>query len=241
MNSIKIFIHKVLFSLGISLQRRRPNANFESIRLVLALLESRNHKSTFVQVGACDGNTHDPVYDIIKRGFFNSVLIEPIPRNFSALQKSYEGVDHVTFINAAVGTSSGESTIYTVKNEGKWKDSEWARQWASFDKNHLLKHGVSDEEIEKCQIKCITMEELSQTLPGEKIDVLQIDTEGYDAKVVEMALQLKNHPSAIYFEFVHIGHLELQDIFQKLNRAGYVWSYDKNNVLCLHQEFLSTL
>jgi FkbM family methyltransferase len=206
----------------------------------LALLESRKQKASFIQVGACDGNTHDPVYDIIKRGFFDAVLIEPIPRNFSALKKSYEGVEHVKFINAAVGTSSGEATIYTVRNEGRWKDSEWARQWASFDKNHLFKHGVAEEEIENCQIKCITMEELSLSLPGEKIDVLQIDTEGYDAKVVEMALNLQNLPSAIYFEFVHISHLELHDIFQKLDRAGYVWSFDKNNVLCLHSKFLSS-
>jgi FkbM family methyltransferase len=241
LNTAKARVHELIASLGYSVQRNRPEANFASIRLVLALFEARNRPATFVQIGACDGKVLDPVYDTVSRGFFDAVLVEPVPASFQSLQEAYAGSPRVTLVNAALASEPGTVPMFTVRREGRWQDSVWAPQWSSLSKNHLLRHGVREEEIERVTVPSLTLADLAQKAPRGKIDVLLVDAEGYDAKIVEMALRLRDLPAAIYFEHVHLRCPELTGLFRLLDRAQYSWSYDRDNVLCLHSNFVVKL
>ena len=53
----------------------------------------------------------------------------------------------------------------------------------SFDKNHLISHGVKKKQRKK-EVISISIEKLIEKYKIENLDLLFIDTEGYDGEIV---------------------------------------------------------
>jgi FkbM family methyltransferase len=215
--------------------RRLPLATFESVKLALAYYIEANRIPVFVQVGANDGVSGDPAYDFIKQGKMRAILVEPIEQSFKKLVRVYESVPNVTPVRAAIGKEDGEVILYRVKEGGKLAALDGASQIASFDKRHLLRLGIAEEEIEEAKAPCLTLRSLLYKNQLEHIDILQIDTEGFDAEIVKMALDLPIPPECINFENLHLDATALDDVFERLRDAGYLWTHDKWNTLALHE------
>ena len=214
-----------------------PSATFESIQLVFSYYKSSKPDATFVQVGACDGKTDDAVNRLLANSQFKSVLVEPIPMNYRILENDYSGSENVFLLNAAVGVEDGRSTIYSVRNTGRWKDSPVARQWASFNRSHLLKHGVKPGEIEEVDTEVVTIDSIRKRFGLPKIDILLVDAEGFDFEIVEMAVSSELKPDCIYFEYIHIKN-KMRALAQIFKSAGYRFSYDKWNALAISQDLI---
>lgn len=155
---------------------------------------SKSHKNiTVVQVGANDGFNHDPIHVFIKRDNWRGVLLEP-------QQKVYhKRSDSIHTLCAAIDHQDGEKTLYKVA----FSDARWATGLASFKKSviqqsiasgHMAKMaekegvGLPDKEsdyIKKETIPCISPETLLQRYKIDKIDWLQIDTEGFDFEIIK--------------------------------------------------------
>jgi len=75
----------------------------------------------------------------------------------------------------------------------------------------------------------------------ERIDILQIDTEGFDAEVIGMALALDVPPACINFENLHMSLEVKAGLYDLLTRSGYVYSHDKFNSMALHCRLTSDL
>jgi FkbM family methyltransferase len=217
-----------------------PPATIDSIQLLLAYYRASRRRPVFVQVGACDGRTGDPVYEFVRAGEMHCILVEPIPASFKKLQASYHGVPNIQFVQCAIGCTDGFSTIYKVKDG--FVDSispDWAPQLASFDKMHLLRHHVVEAEIEEVEVPCLTLETLLKNSDCDRVDILQVDTEGFDAEVVNMALNLPGLPMCINFESLHLKKGECESLFKKLAKAGYSWTHDQWNTLALHKSLIN--
>ncbi len=221
---------------------RLPAANFESIALAMEYFVAAQPDAVFFQVGACDGYTSDCVNTHVKTGRLRSVLIEPIPDNFRKLSEFYQGTPNTILVNAAVAQQDGKANIFSVKNEGRWKDSAYARQLASFDRSHLSRIGILDDEVEICEVDCLTLQTLLNRHQLPSIDILQIDTEGFDHEIVKMALKLEKLPRCICFENCQIikimSQQELKDFFDLLENAGYQWFHDRINTMAIHNSFI---
>lgn len=126
----------------------------------LQLLYRLNSNINVVQVGACDGQAGDPVFEILSRGGIRAVLMEPIPHSFEKLKKTYVGVGAVSPVNAALADKDGTVIIFRVRDAGRWKGSIHAPLWASFDRNHLQKLGVHEDEIEGIEVPSLTLQTL---------------------------------------------------------------------------------
>jgi FkbM family methyltransferase len=236
---IKSFTRQCLKLTPYELKRRReektvPSASFDNVRLVIAYYMASTRLATFVQVGACDGVSGDPVHDLIKKGRMRAVLIEPIEQSFAKLRAVYEGVPNVTTVQAAIGQRDGLATLYRVKEGASSIPDNWSVQLASFNKLHLLRHGVPADEIDEVTVPCLTLQSLVEQFGLERIDILQIDTEGFDAEIVNMSLDLPFVPECINFENVHLQPKAIQQVFERLKECGYVWTHDKWNTLALH-------
>lgn len=237
---IKAILRRCLRWTPYELRRRHeerilPDATFETIKLALAYFLESKPLPTFVQVGACDGVSGDPAHNFIRQGRIKAVLIEPIEQSWVKLRKTYEGVPNVSTVHAAVGNQDGEVTLFRVKETGKTVDKFWATQLASFNRAHLVAHGVPDHEIEAVQVPSLTLKTLISQHGMAKIDLLQIDTEGFDAEVVKMALDLPAPPDVINFENVHLTPDATDEVFNRLKKSGYVWTHDKWDTLAIHQ------
>jgi FkbM family methyltransferase len=206
--------------------------------LALAYYLRRGGEPTFVQIGACDGESGDPVHRFVKTGKLRAFVIEPIEESFVRLRMAYSGISNVTAIKAAIGHADGDLTLFKVKEGGRSVDSYWSRQLASFDRAHLVRHGVIDEEIEAVSVPCLTLQSLMKKYGIGAIDVLQVDTEGFDAEVVTMALELPQPPDCIYFENVHLNPIVMDKLFGKLSERGYRWTHDKWNTLAVNKRLI---
>jgi FkbM family methyltransferase len=219
-----------------------PKANVDNIEVVVRLLALANKKITLVQVGACDGVTSDSIFPYIKAGHVRAYLIEPSSVNFSKLSEFYAGVDNAVLIRAAVADQNEMRPFYTIKNEGRWKDNGWARQLASFYKEHLLKHQILESEIAEEQVRCLTLATILAENQLADLDVLLVDTEGYDGEIVKMALGLQRLPTFIAFENANIvqnyPQQQLNELYALLEAKGYVWTHDRINTLAVRKDFL---
>jgi len=216
------------------IRRRLPAASLTPLDLVLNSYDARGEQITIVQVGACDGVTSDPIRHHVKRGCARAVLIEPNPLAFARLQANYAGIPNVTLVPAAIGEVDGEAYLYRVKNTQK-SDSQvdLTLELASFYREHLERHGKKAHEIERITVPSRTLSSLVTELGLTKIDLLQIDVEGFDAAIVRMALKIPVRPDCINFEHVHLTREDRKPLFDLLEAHGYLLGYDSWNILAV--------
>ena len=211
-----------------------PAATLDNVRLALAYCLAEGFSEPFVQIGACDGVSGDPVHQFIRQGRLRAVLVEPIEASFLKLRAAYAGVPNVTTVHAALAKQSGTVELYAVRPGAASVDAFWAAQLTSFEKAHLLRHRVAEEDVVTVQVSAVTLQDLMRQAALESIGFLQVDTEGFDGEVVTMALALERTPSFINFENVHLVVNEREALFVRLASSGYVWTHDRWNTLAVH-------
>lgn len=216
-----------------------PVITLEPLDLILAGYDARGETTTILQVGACDGAINDPIRHHVVKGSTRAILIEPNPFAFARLQKNYAGIPNVTLIQAAIGEQDGEAHLYRVKKTGI-SDSEvdLTLQVASFFRENLERHGKKPHEIERITVPCRSLSSLVAELGLTKIDLLQIDAEGFDATVVRMALKMPVRPDCINFEHIHLTTADRQPLYDLLAANDYLLGYDAWNVLALQERVL---
>ena len=177
---------------------------------------------TFIQVGAFDGITGDPLRKYIDKCGWRGVLVEPQERAASQLRELYSGNDRIVILQAALDREFGSRTLFTVESETA---PGWAGGLASFKRETIVKHsdlipglrGMIREET----IECITFDEVLERLPSERIDLLQIDTEGADADILSLFPFDRVIPAIIHWEVKHLSKLQQEETLEMLRRRGY--------------------
>lgn len=188
-----------------------------------------------VQVGAYDGFTNDPVHDYLVNYGWHGLLIEPQRMAFELLKKTYEQYPWLTLINAAIGEQDGPQKFYQVHSgETENNPLDWSTQIASLDRSHLLKHrksqpayGISTsipdiaEKIEINEVECLTFDTLIDKYAVRRIDLLQIDAEGSDDRLVLSFPYEKLKPSIIRYEHMHLSNEQQERCLYYLMEQGY--------------------
>ena len=176
----------------------------------------------FVQVGAFDGVSGDPLYPYVKRGLLKGCLVEPQADAFERLKANYAGVEGMAFKRAAIGPRSGSATLYSVRPGTA--GPEWLPQIASFSRETLLKHaryipGLEESIITEA-VPMVTFEELMADLSAPP-DIVVIDTEGYDFEVIKHLRAAGLKPRLILYEHKHLSAADQNACAGLLLAAGY--------------------
>ena len=81
----------------------------------------------------------------------------------------------------------------------------------------------------------MTFQTLVNEMKFSSIDLLQIDTEGFDDVIVGLALDLENRllPRAINFEHNHLKKKASEPFFDRLTASGYVWTNSDWDTFCI--------
>lgn len=198
--------------------------------------KSKNGKFFVIQIGANDGITNDPIHKFIKRDHWKGVLLEPQPKVFTTeLSKIYQHDKGIHPICAAIGSEDGSQKLYKVA----FSESRWATGLASFslDKIELaFKNGVVEkncikegiqipenpkDRISYNKVSVISPDTLIKKYQISKIDLLQIDAEGYDLEVIKIFDIAKTKPEAIIFENENLNPKDLKSCYNMLTENGY--------------------
>jgi FkbM family methyltransferase len=192
----------------------------------------RGGRETFVvQIGSNDGKTNDPLYDLFARyPAWRGLLVEPIAYLCERLRTNYPDTDRFAIANVAI--NEGEDLPFYYVDPGAKADHPelpaWFDQLASFDRNHLVKHfdGILEPYVRVLDVKGTTLPGLFAAGGVERIDLLHIDTEGYDWKVLQQLDLQRYSPDFILFERHHLSPEALGEALAFLMTDFEVFSTD---------------
>ncbi|MBT7040985.1 MAG: FkbM family methyltransferase [Bacteroidetes bacterium] len=217
-------IGRILNSMGYCL---RPINQFFSFDALLNSHIRRNENLFFVQLGACDGVTFDPLYRFVTNNHNNikGIVVEPVSEYFKELQYNYRKYPNIITVQAAIHNKEEEMTIYRVDPLKMNGLEPWAKCIASFNENHHKLSGTSSNIIIQEKVQCITLDNLLEKNQVSQLDLLQIDTEGYDAEIIMNINFNISKPKILRFEHGLPDKIMSKEVFlqviNKLHKHNY--------------------
>lgn len=180
----------------------------------------------FFQIGANDGIKDDPIHNFVINNKWKGILVEPLPDTFNMLQKNYaEAQDRLTFENVAVSNKSGELPFYIVNNSENLNYHFDFTAFSSFSKDVLIKNFKDYPEIvkniEEIKIKTTTIHELLIKHSVSHVDLLLIDTEGYDFEILKTIDFNNFRPDLIIFEVSNLNRKDFNKSIEILKKNEY--------------------
>jgi|LakMenEpi03Aug12_release.lakeMendotaPanAssembly.Ray.scaffolds.fasta_scaffold156516_4 FkbM family methyltransferase len=173
----------------------------------------------FIQIGANNGVTVDPVNKLIKSNpSWSGILFEPGSQAFQELIKTYEGFDDLVLLNMAVSDIDGITTLYCGETTPHF----------TLDKmkaTHMF--NVVPREVE---VSVISPKTIMEEFGVSHLDLLQIDTEGRDFTIIKSFIENGLLPDVIRFEYVNLNYENTNgdQVIDFLSGFGYESFYVEN-------------
>jgi len=253
----KAFYKNIVFRLSsnnnfifISFYRHFYKPGRDSIDEFTSVYSGGKEKVTVVQIGANDGINNDPIHKFIKRDHWQGVLLEPQRFVFEKyLKPLYRKTEGIVVLNAALDVKDGQKPIYKVAVS----ESRWATGLSSFNRAVLeaavrsgyiekeaIKEGAplpenKEKYITEEQVECICTESLIKRYGLEKIDWLQIDTEGFDFEIIKMFNISVTCPDVIVYENLHFNAALQNECIVFLEMNGYMCRTFGPNTLAMRK------
>ena len=217
---IKKNIKKIINALGFDLIRydnEVKNLNFDQI--IKQKLIKKN--PIIFDVGANEGQSIEKYLKILNNPIIHS--FEPIPSVFDIMEKKFHSNKKIYLNNCALGNKREEKTInitkktenssfYNINLKTDWLKKR-SKQYNTTQKGYLEKREI---------VPIITLDQYCKKHKINRIDLLKIDTQGYEIEVLSGAKNLIKENkigiivSEIMFDNVYDKHLSFSDIEKKL-------------------------
>ena len=208
---------------------------------ILEFIFSSKKIDTVVQVGANDGKRFDSLNFFLKKYKCKAILVEPIEEYFNRLKLNYNDQPNIIFENSAISEKNQLFSLYTVNQNKINQYDEHIAGINSFNKNHLIKHGVKNKDIVKQQVNSLTIKELLIKHKFTSLDLVFLDTEGYDGVIISNFLKECSFNTIIIFEYIHIETKIFEKLIKELNDKNYSYFPIEENIVCFpnnHKIFL---
>ena len=202
--------------------------NIEGIAYENAI-QKLNYKNkgnvSFLEIGAMDGKNHDALYKYVIENEWSGVLVEPVKDVFDKLKENYKDKKNLKFENSAITHENGTAEIHRIPlNKVGSECPHWADGISTLlpsdhiisEYNELKSNSVTEE------INTITVQTLIDKYSISNIDILQIDTEGYDKFIFDELWKSGIRPSIIHIEIVYMKMIDVKNITNLLKDNNYI-------------------
>jgi FkbM family methyltransferase len=163
----------------------------------------------FIQVGANDGLTDDDVRPHVLQHGWRGVLIEPLPEVFERLRWNYRDSEGLFFENSAVTERDGAVMFYRHPR---------LPQCSGLGIRTKRQSRVRMRELE---VSGVSFHTLFQKYSVSRIDLLQVDAEGFDEEIVRFFPYEEMKPRIIRYEHKHISRVSRGLLGVWLHGKGY--------------------
>jgi len=219
-------------------QRSLENYNLINIRLILKLIFNNNNIKSLIQIGANDGKRFDQISEFIKNNDeLEAILVEPVKKYFEQLKENYKDLKNIKFENSAISKNNEINFLYCVKDKFLENYQDHIKGINSHDMKHLLNHNVKESHIEKIKVETLTFSNLIKKYDLTEIDLIYIDVEGYDDKIVLDFLDNSKLRPILIFEYIHIKNTSFKILIKKLLDENYRILKVDENVICYNKNF----
>lgn len=234
-------VRKSLARAGFSLIRTEElPVVVDPLEIALTTLLDRVPILRIVQVGANDGQHGDPLHAFVMghRDRTRCLLLEPQSAVVPKLRATYLDHPAATIVTTAVGPEDS-LTLFTVLPR-VWPDLDvmYAKDWpayraptgiASADREHVRSwlrtfyrgRESVDSLIAAQTVPCAPLRAILQDQQWDGLDVLVVDTEGFDAQVIAACDIPALRPSLIRFEHAHLTGPDLDALLADLHDHSY--------------------
>ena len=230
--NLRYQIGRLFRNCGYKLARdyRWPEVHGNLLALGFALLRAMRKGTIHVlQIGAFDGQICDPLLEILQNENVSAILVEPQKIPYERLVARYSTNPRVCLINAAVAEHDGVVKLYVPGSAASPK--------ASLIAQHHRRFGSDAKEVRELEVPSVSVGSLVKRLRGERLHLLQVDTEGMDYQILKWFFDAGVEPDVLNFESLHLSKRERLASRQLLNTRGYWWIESDQDTFAL-KEFL---
>ena len=222
----------------------RPGPN-RPIEAVIEAFGRAHPRARFVQVGSHDGVSFDPISAQVRSRRWTGVMVEPVPYLFDRLQVHFGGSRRVRLENAAISADPGPRPFFHLAEDPDPAADlpSWYDALGSFRRDVVLSHRDAipdiDDRLREIEVPCLTFDDLCRKHGLEGLDLVHIDTEGYDWEVVQLIDLDRWRPTAVLYEHVHLAPADRDACAAHLAAHGYALVSDAMDTLALHTDALA--
>jgi FkbM family methyltransferase len=182
-------------------------------------LMARQPDIFFLQIGAHNGLDYDPIAPFVREHHWRGLLVEPQKHVFAQLQANYAGEKQLQFENAAIAERAGTFTLYAFAGA----DAADPASMAASSRRHYLTLNSEGRRgsIKPMEVPALTLDGLLTKHGVERVDLLQIDTEGYDFQIIKMIDFNRIKPQLIHFESNFLNRRQKEECVRLFDAHGY--------------------
>jgi len=213
------------------LTRHRQHILKPNFDMAMCMLLMRKPDAVFVQVGAFDGETVDYLQQYVDKHPLKGLMVEPQEEMLTKLKKRFSDQPGVQLVRAAVDETEGEATMYIPEHD------YYGKMLASLNREHVLRQcpDVPDLKLREEKVPLRRLESLIDESGLQALDILQVDTEGHDDKVLRSANLQRFCPALINFESKHLPGARQDAIWEELIGLGYHLHIAHFDTLAVHE------
>jgi FkbM family methyltransferase len=195
----------------------------------------------FVEIGANDAEQHDHLRPFLSAGRWRGIMVEPVPYVFERLRANTAGLRGVVLENAAIADRDGELPFYHLA-EVNDRQREGLPRWydgiGSFSREAVLNHASLVPGLEQrlvcVQVPSLTFESLCRKHEVDRVDLLLVDTEGYDHEILGNFDWTVYRPRLVVYEHYHLAPEDRATMRVRLEHLGYELKEEGFDTWCLH-------
>jgi FkbM family methyltransferase len=237
------FIKKIISWFGYKLidknyikNKRTLTNKYLNLDCILDHLFSNKLINDVIQIGANDGLRFDPLNKFLNKYETKTIFVEPIKKYFEDLKKNYSNKKNCYFENSAISDQNSSMEIFKVREEYLNLYDDHVAGISSFNREHLIKHNVKPKHIISDIVNSLTIKTLIDKYNIINIDLLFIDVEGYEGKIIsDFFNSLKLRP-IIIFEYIHIDNKIFKKVIDLFNAKNYIYIESEENLICFPEE-----
>jgi FkbM family methyltransferase len=168
-----------------------------------------------IQIGTNVAN--DDLTEIIRENNIKPnllILVEPFSIHNDKIAKCYENITNKVIENIAIRCDDKTEHIFYYSEI----DPDFTV--ASFNSEHIKNHGYEEIGIKSFSVKCMTINKLFEKYNLLEIDILYIDAEGDDDRILRSIDYTKFNIKSIYYENLHLPYPQ-SNTHEFLSNKGY--------------------
>ena len=193
--------------------------SIDILDLAIRDLMSRQPDIFVLQVGAHDGVSYDPIHSYIRRFHWKGLLVEPQPAIFAKLRENYREETQLLFENSAIAQHDGTIELHCFENAGA---EDHASMLTSTRKHYVTMNGDGHRgTLKTVTVPALTLDSLLAKHRIERVNLLQIDTEGFDFEIIKMIDFKRMKPEIIHYENNFLNRRQKSECSRILSGQNY--------------------
>lgn len=195
----------------------------------------------FVQVGANDGfclgpdgmTSACPLYPFVREHSWPGLLVEPVPYLFDRLRDSYREHSNLIFEKIAISDVSGPMPFFRISEAAQnlpWYASKIGGLTPKVILEELSFLPNLGELIVVETVPCETLNAVLERHKIQHVDLLQVDAEGADLRVL-LSFDLQRYrPQVVMLEHKHLSPADRRFASRLLQDSGYALEMDETDL-----------